>query len=68
VLILSENTSNQNKEEDFRVRSNGKNWSLVAGALLIFAACILSYLLTRPAEADVSFLDEKLMSILIQSA
>ena len=49
------------------MKPNSKNWSLVAGVLLILAACILSYLLTRPAEADVSFIDKQFMSIMIQS-
>ena len=38
------------------MRSNSRAWSLVAGALIILAACILSYILTQPAEADVSTL------------
>ncbi|MBU3615996.1 hypothetical protein [Polynucleobacter sp. JS-Polo-80-F4] len=45
------------------MRSNNKSWTLVVGALLIVAACILSYILTKPAEADVSFLNQPLMSI-----
>uniref|UniRef100_B1XVX3 Uncharacterized protein n=1 Tax=Polynucleobacter necessarius subsp. necessarius (strain STIR1) TaxID=452638 RepID=B1XVX3_POLNS len=31
-------------------------WSLVAGVLIILAACIFSYMLTKPAEADVAIL------------
>jgi hypothetical protein len=50
------NTDNHYKEGDFRLRSNIRNWSLVAGALIILAACIFSYMLTKPAEADVSIL------------
>jgi len=30
----------------------------VAGALIILAACVFSYILTKPAEADVSFLND----------
>ena len=40
--------------EGLKVRSNVKSWSLVAGALVILAACVLAYILTKPAEADVS--------------
>ena len=47
------------------MRTNIKNWSLVLGALIILAACILSYVLTKPAEADVSIL---LPSMTIQAA
>lgn len=36
--------------------SNNRSWSLVAGALIILAACIFAYFLTRPAEADVASL------------
>ena len=45
-----------------------KNWSLVAGALIVLGACILSYILTKPAEADVSFLNKILMPVAIQVA
>lgn len=51
-----DNINNANKQEGLPVRTNIKNWSLVLGALIILAACILSYVLTKPAEADVSIL------------
>lgn len=38
------------------MRSNIRSWSLVAGALIILAACIFAYLSTRPAEADLAIL------------
>ncbi|MBU3628847.1 hypothetical protein [Polynucleobacter sp. AP-Reno-20A-A9] len=38
------------------MKSNIRTWSLVAGALIILAACVFSYVLTKPAEADVSIL------------
>ncbi|MBU3626546.1 hypothetical protein ICN48_09890 [Polynucleobacter sp. JS-Safj-400b-B2] len=38
------------------MRSNIRNWSLVAGALIILAACVFSYVSTKPAEADASIL------------
>ncbi|WP_215391458.1 hypothetical protein [Polynucleobacter sp. VK25] len=50
------------------MRSNIRTWSLVGGALIILAACIFSYILTKPAEADVSFLNKVLMSAAIQVA
>ncbi|QWD59676.1 hypothetical protein [Polynucleobacter sp. MWH-UH35A] len=50
------------------MKSNIKSWTLVAGALVILAACILSYILTKPAEADVSFLNQFLMPMTIQVA
>ncbi|MBU3540058.1 hypothetical protein [Polynucleobacter sp. UB-Tiil-W10] len=46
------------------MRSNIRSWSLVAGALIILAACVISYVLTKPAEADVSTL---LVPIAIQT-
>lgn len=60
-----DNINNANKQEGLSVRTNIKNWSLVLGALIILAACILSYVLTKPAEADVSIL---LPSMTIQAA
>jgi len=30
----------------------------VVGALIIFVACVFSYILTKPLEADVSFLND----------
>lgn len=53
---MLDNMGNTNKKEGFRVRSNNKSWTLVAGALLILAACVLAYVLTKPAEADVSMI------------
>ncbi len=41
------------------MRSNIKSWSLAVGILIILGACILSYMLTQPVEADVSMLDAK---------
>jgi hypothetical protein len=41
-----------------RVRTNIRGWALVAGLLIIVAACILAYLITKPAEADVAVLQD----------
>ena len=58
----------QNEEKDLRLRSNIRNWSLVTGALIILAACIFSYLLTKPAEADVSIQQDLSNTFAIRSA
>ena len=38
------------------MRTNLQNWGLVAGLLLIVAACVAAYLMTIPPEADVAVL------------
>ena len=53
----------KNKEKDFRLRSDSRSWGFVVGALIILAACFLAYVLTKPAEADVSFINTPLMSM-----
>ena len=55
-LKCDEKHKKLNQVKGFRVRSNIRSWSLVAGVLIILAACIFSYLSTRPAEADVAHL------------
>lgn len=50
------------------MRSNIRSWSLVAGALVILAACIIAYMLTRPAEADVSTLQDLQIKFAVKSA
>lgn len=37
---------------------NSKSWFLWVGVLLIIAACVFSYITTKPAEANVSFISE----------
>jgi len=39
------------------LQTNLRNWGLVAGLLLIVAACVAAYLMTIPPEADVAVLD-----------
>ena len=51
-----------------RVRTNLRSWGLVAGLLIIVAACILAYFVTKPAEADVSMQLDKLTLFVIKSA
>jgi len=58
----------QNEEKDLRLRSNIRNWSLVTGALIILASCIFSYLLTQPAEGDVSMQHDLSNTFAIRSA
>jgi hypothetical protein len=36
------------------LKENKNNWALWLGALLLISACVLAYLITKPAEADVS--------------
>ena len=36
------------------MKENKNNWALWLGALLLISACVLAYLITKPAEADVS--------------
>jgi len=38
------------------MRANLRNWVLVAGLLCVVAACVIAYLITVPAEADISLL------------
>lgn len=51
---LGANADRKYKEGNVRLKSNIRTWSLVAGALIILAACVFSYILTKPAEADAS--------------
>ncbi|MBU3550810.1 hypothetical protein [Polynucleobacter sp. MWH-Berg-3C6] len=37
---------------------NSRSWILGVGVLCIVAACIFSYITTRPDEANVSFIGE----------
>ena len=41
------------------MRANSRNWLLVIGLLCIVAACIAAYLITAPAEADISLLRDR---------
>lgn len=54
--FVVDNRDNAITRGGFRVRSNVRGWSLLAGVIIILAACIFSYMLTRPAEADVAIL------------
>ncbi|MCE7530425.1 hypothetical protein LZT22_11025 [Polynucleobacter sp. IMCC 29146] len=38
------------------MRANFRNWTLLVGLLCVAAACVIAYLITLPAEADVSLL------------
>lgn len=38
------------------MRTNFRNWTLLVGFLCIVAACAIAYLVTLPAEADISLL------------
>jgi uncharacterized membrane protein YhdT len=40
------------------MRANSRNWLLVIGLLFIVAACVAAYLITAPAEADISMLKD----------
>ena len=53
---LGMNAGGKHREGNARLKSNIRTWSLVAGALIILAACVFSYILTKPAEADASIL------------
>jgi uncharacterized membrane protein YhdT len=37
---------------------NSKSWALWIGVLLIISACVFAYITTRPAEANLSFIQE----------
>ena len=41
------------------MRANSRNWLLVIGLLCIVTACIAAYLITAPAEADISLLRDR---------
>lgn len=41
------------------MRANSRNWLLVIGLLCIVAACVAAYLITAPAEADISMLRDR---------
>ena len=41
------------------MRANSRNWLLVIGLLFIVAACVAAYLITAPAEADISLLRDR---------
>ena len=41
------------------MRANSRNWLLVIGLLCIVAACVAAYLITAPAEADISLLRDR---------
>jgi hypothetical protein len=41
------------------MRANLRNWLLVIGLLFIVAACVAAYLITAPAEADISLLRDR---------
>jgi len=38
------------------MRANQRNWTLVIGLLCVVASCVIAYLITAPAEADISLL------------
>jgi len=40
---------------------NSKSWALWLGALLIIAACVIAYITTKPAEANLSFIQEPVL-------
>jgi uncharacterized membrane protein YhdT len=37
---------------------NSKSWALWVGVLLIITACVIAYITTKPAEANLSFIQE----------
>jgi uncharacterized membrane protein YhdT len=37
---------------------DSKSWALWVGALLIIAACVFAYITTKPAEANLSLIQE----------
>ena len=39
---------------------NSKSWAFWIGALLMIAACIIAYITTKPAEANLSFIPKPL--------
>ena len=41
------------------MRANSRNWLLVIGLLFIVTACVAAYLITAPAEADISLLRDR---------
>ena len=41
------------------MRANSRNWLLVIGLLFIVTACVAAYLITAPAEADISMLRDR---------
>jgi len=38
------------------LRTNIRSWGLVAGLLLVVAACVAAYLMTMPPESDVAMM------------
>jgi hypothetical protein len=58
------NHAHNNKE--FSLKSDKRSWNLVVGVLAILAACVLSYILTQPAEADVASMNKLLTPYALQ--
>ena len=47
-----------NHFKEFDMRKNSQSWALWLGALLIITACVYAYITTKPAEANLSFIQE----------
>jgi uncharacterized membrane protein YhdT len=50
-----------NHFKEFDMGKNSKSWALWLGALLIIAACVIAYITTKPAEANLSFIQEPVL-------
>ena len=58
-MVMKFRSGGINKQQnckEAKLKSDRKSWSLTAGILTILAACILAYLLTKPADADAALL------------
>jgi hypothetical protein len=63
-LKCDEQHKKLNQAKGFKVRSNIRGWSLVAGVLIILAACIFAYLSTRPDLPPINHLQSVRIKLL----
>jgi uncharacterized integral membrane protein len=48
--------------KEFDMGKNSKSWAMWVGVLLIITACVFAYITTKPAEANLSFIQEPTLS------
>jgi len=47
-----------NDFKEFDMGKNSKSWAMWVGVLLIITACVFAYITTKPAEANLSFIQD----------
>ncbi len=47
------------------VRKNSRSWGVAVGVCFIIVACVIAYISTKPAEADVSILINPTTSLMV---